>query len=225
MGAEAVEEKGDLSRSARAGIYLCAYFWTDGVAGLTHLTFDFCPQWYPLIGSVARGFQYHHYHPTAWVVVPFTVMLSHSLPLLGLLSLSLVVIPPRRCFRAFWCLTYVLCLTTVMTHRWVHTPPEEGFWWFQLLQASGLLMSHEHHMKHHDSLVTQFSNLSGVTDFILDHIANNWLSPTEYQYWLMVCLLYFAVPIAVGAKSMPLSGKKTRPADSSLEDEECAKLP
>jgi len=202
------ESEGDLSWKSRLMIYVVAYYWTDGVAGLTHLTFDFCPQWYPIIGSVARGFQFHHFHPTAWVVVPFAMMLSHALPLLGLLSLALTIVPPGRRFRAFWSLTYVLCLVTVMTHRWVHFQPEENYWWFRLLQESGLLMSHEHHMTHHDSLVTQFSNLSGVTDFMLDYVATNWLPPTEYQNWLMVCLLYFAVPIALGAEPMYRDVKK-----------------
>jgi hypothetical protein len=189
----------DLSRLERATIYAAAYLWTDGVAGLTHLTFDFAPRWYPIIGTVATGFQFHHVHPTAWVVVPLPVMLSHSLPLLGLLSSACAVVPQRRRYRAFWSLTMVLCLVTVLTHRWVHTPPEQQYAWFRLLQSAGLLMSHEHHMLHHDSLVTQFSNLSGVTDCILDFIATRWLPPTHYQQWLTITLLYFAVPITLGS--------------------------
>merc|ERR1719401_2170837 len=89
----------DLSRLERIAIYASAYLWTDGVAGLTHLTFDFAPRWYPIIGSVATGFQFHHVHPTAWVVVPLPVMLSHSLPLLGLLSSACAAVPQRRRFR------------------------------------------------------------------------------------------------------------------------------
>merc|ERR1719424_1814714 len=107
-------------------------------------------------------------------------MLSHSLPLLGLLSVSLALFPPRRCWRAFWSLTFMLTFLTVLCHRWVHTPPDEGYWWFRLLQHTGLLMSHEHHMQHHDSLLQQFSNLSGATDGLLNYVVARWVPAIEY---------------------------------------------
>merc|ERR1712110_955017 len=127
-------------------------------------------------------------------------MLSHSLPLIGIVSVALHIVPARRHFRAFWAVTMALCVLTVLTHRWVHTPHDEGFWWFRLLQWLGILMSHEHHMLHHDSLMRQFSNLSGVTDGILDYIVENWLPATEYQHWLTIVLVYFALPIVVGSE-------------------------
>merc|ERR1719453_1176478 len=88
------EGEGDvaLSRRTRILVLISAYLWTDGIAGLTHLTFDFSPRNYPIIGSVAKGFQFHHYHPSAWVVVPFWQMMSHSVPLLGFLSCFLLAL-------------------------------------------------------------------------------------------------------------------------------------
>merc|ERR1739848_638895 len=81
----------DISRKKRLMIYVAAYLWTDMMAGLTHLTFDFCPHYYPIIGHVAKGFQFHHVHPTAWTVVPIFTMLSHSFLLLGSLSVALAL--------------------------------------------------------------------------------------------------------------------------------------
>lgn len=222
VGPRAWTRPADLTILQRLLIYVFAYLWTDGVAGLVHLTFDFCPRNYPFFGSVATGFQYHHRHPTAWAVVPLPVMLSHSLPLMGVLSASLALTQQKRCFRAFWTLTLVFFVMTVLTHRWVHMPPESNFAWFQFLQRTGLLMSHEHHMKHHDSLVHQFSNLSGVTDFILDYLCTR-VPAWEYQHWLTATLLYFTVTIVVGAG--PLfedlradDGEKRRTASKDLHD-------
>jgi len=200
-GPEAWDRPTDLQALRRLSIWVLAYLWTDGVAGLVHLTFDFCPRSYPFLGSVATGFQYHHIHPTAWAVVPLAVMLSHSLPLMGILSATLAVTQQKRCFRAFWTLTLVFFVMTVLTHRWVHMPPEGNYKWFKMLQQTGLLMSHEHHMKHHDSLVQQFSNLSGVTDFVLDYLCSV-VPAWEYQHWLTVTLVYFAVPIIAGAGAL-----------------------
>lgn len=188
-----------LSPQKRALVVLAAFLWTDGIAGLTHLTFDFSPRDYPIIGNVATGFQFHHYHPSAWVVVPFWQMMSHSVPLLGFLSCFLLALPPTRPFRLFWVWTFILCFTTVLSHRWCHFPPEELPIWYRMLQCSGILMSHEHHQRHHANLVTQFSNLSGVTDFILDWLTN-FIPAYQYQNWLSVTVVYFSLPIVAGAE-------------------------
>ena len=113
---------------------------------------------YPIIGSVAKGFQYHHFHPSAWTVVPLLTMLSHSFLLLGALSAALLAAPPRMgAARVFWSAAMALCLLTVLTHRFVHLPPEDTPGWFRGLQRLGLLMGQEHHKAHHLSLVTQVS--------------------------------------------------------------------
>eukprot|EP00929_Paragymnodinium_shiwhaense_P115111 TRINITY_DN8373_c0_g1_i1.p1 TRINITY_DN8373_c0_g1~~TRINITY_DN8373_c0_g1_i1.p1 ORF type:complete len:494 (+),score=72.68 TRINITY_DN8373_c0_g1_i1:122-1603(+) len=190
----------DLTRAQRVAIYCAAYLWTDMQAGLTHLSFDFTPRYFPIIGNAAKGFQFHHYHPSAWTVVPIFTMLSHSFLLLGFISALLLFMAPRRSFRAFWTISFGLCLMTVLTHRWVHLQPDENYYWFQFLQWTGLLMSHEHHMAHHQSLVTQFSNLSGITDVLLDFACRHIISPIHYQYWVAIMLLWLAIPIAVGAE-------------------------
>ena len=97
-----------------------------GCTRLTHLTFDFCPHDYPIIGAVAKGFQYHHFHPSAWTVVPIVTMLSHSFLLLGALSAALLAARPKPGFpRVFWSSAMAFCLLTVLTHRWVHLPAAE----------------------------------------------------------------------------------------------------
>ena len=100
--------------------------------------------------------------------------------------------------RLFWFLTFALCLLTVLTHRWVHLEEETLPRWFRLCQRVGLLMSHAHHQEHHKSLVTQFSNLSGVTDGLLN-AATRWLPATHFQHWLTVMVSVFAATIVAGA--------------------------
>lgn len=187
-----------LTPRARCVFVVAAYFWTDLVAGLTHLTFDFAPWDYPVIGDVARGFQFHHVHPSAWCVVPPATLFSHSFLLLGTLSAGLLLLRPRRCMRLFWCTSFALCLLTVLTHRWVHMEPETLPPWFRLLQRTGLLMSHDHHMQHHRSLVTQFSNLSGVTDRFLNRLTT-YVPATHFQHWLTAKVSVFALTIFLGA--------------------------
>jgi hypothetical protein len=208
VGPVAWSEATNMSPKNRCVIYVAAYLWTDMMAGLTHLTFDFCPHHYPIVGNVAKGFQFHHVHPTAWTVVPIFTMLSHSFLLLGTISVLLMLAPPRRDFRAFWALAFVFCLMTVLTHRWVHYPPEENFLWFRLLQYFRILMPHEHHKLHHDSLVTQFSNFSGVTDPLLDAISTYLIPPTSYQLWLSVLVVWVSMPIAAGVDWQPVSLSK-----------------
>jgi len=187
-----------LSRRTKAAVVVAAYLWTDLVAGLTHLTFDFAPWDYPVIGGVARGFQFHHVHPTAWVVVPVPTLFSHSFLLLGALSLGLHLLTPRRPMRLFWVVSFALCLVTVLTHRWVHLEPAALPLWFRACQKVGLLMSHEHHQQHHKSLVTQFSNLSGVTDSLLNALTR-YVPATHFQHWLTVMVAVFAATIVAGA--------------------------
>merc|ERR1712151_105840 len=218
VGPMAKSKPRDLSRTQRLLIYGAAYLWTDMVAGMTHLMFDFCPRYYPVIGDVARGFQFHHYHPSAWTVVPFFTMLSHSFLLLGALSVALALLPPRRVFRAFWALTYLLCLLTVVTHRWVHFPEDENYWWCRALQRIGLLMSNGHHLQHHESLVTQFSNLSGITDFILDAVTKYLLPPTMYHHWMMATMIWFAIPMIVGLQRLRPQGTQIASRLAHKED-------
>ena len=100
--------------------------------------------------------------------------------------------------RLFWCTSFALCLLTVLTHRWVHMEPETLPPWFRLLQRTGLLMSHDHHMQHHRSLVTQFSNLSGVTDRFLNRLTT-YVPATHFQHWLTAKVSVFALTIFLGA--------------------------
>ena len=104
----------------------------------------------------------------------------------------------RRPAPLFWAASFALCLLTVLTHRWVHVDPAALPAWFTLLQRAGLLMSHDHHMKHHKSLVTQFSNLSGVTDGFLDALTA-YVPATHFQHWLTAMVAVFALTILLGA--------------------------
>ena len=129
-------------------------------------------------------------------------MLSHSFLLLGALSLALLAVPPRRAMALFWAVAYFLTLLTVLTHRWVHYPPAELPAWFRALQASGLLMGHEHHMRHHVSLETQFSNLSGVTDGLLDAVATRLLPPHLFEHWLSFIIAWYAGTVLLGSEAL-----------------------
>lgn len=197
----------DLTKLERASTLVLAFCWCDIVGGLTHLTFDYCPHYFPIIGGVAKGFQFHHHHPTGWVVVNFWTMMSHSVPLLGTLSIFLVFIKPRRAYRLFWVAVYSLTFTTALSHRWAHIPPAELPLWYRALQGSGFLMSHEHHMSHHRGEVpdTQFSNLSGKLDFIIDLLVKHVVPAWNYHFWITLTMLYMFVPIALGSAAFSSS--------------------
>merc|ERR1712146_352878 len=75
-----------------------------------------------------------------------------------------------------------------------HMPPATLPWVVRSLQSSGLLLSHERHMSHHEDLDHQFTILSGHTDVIVDYLSSI-VPPTRYDLWFLFGACWFLIPL------------------------------
>lgn len=147
------------------------FIWMDCLSGFLHITLD-NPNLnnYPLIGGACRDFQEHHHNPgfltrKAWHVflqevhVPVTIFVTWTL------------VRPRNQFLKVWYFFAVIGGHAMMAaHRLSHTAPSRVPLIFQLAQNNGLLITAEHHSKHHMTYDVNFSILAGFMDPVLNEV-------------------------------------------------------
>lgn len=183
-----------LSPRASCAVFLASYVYMDLTSGIVHLILDYAPHWLPVLGSLARGFQYHHHDPTAIIRISWYAYVSHIHLLSPLVTLLLILSKASRVQRLFWFWGNVNTHIFQTTHRWAHFPPEVLPLWIKALQSSGLFLTHERHMSHHEDLESQFTILSGHTDLILD-TAVRVVPPWRYDLWMLLGVFWFLSPI------------------------------
>jgi len=181
---------------------LLAFVYMDLTSGVVHLILDYAPHWLPVIGGLAKGFQYHHHDPTAIIRISWYAYVSHVHLLCPVVAALLLFSDASRVHRLFWFWGSVFVHLFQTTHRWAHFPPEQLPWVVRLLQDSRLLLTHERHMHHHEDLEKQFTILSGHTDFLLDS-ASALVPPCRYDIWLFIGIGWFLLPIALDVKLRP----------------------
>lgn len=194
-----IHRKHQLSR--RVSLVACAtsFLYMDLTSGIVHLILDYAPHFLPGLGPLAKGFQYHHEDPTAIIRISWYAYVSHVHLLLPLIAALLLLSDASRVQRLFWfwCAVFVHLFQT--THRWAHFPPETLPTPVLWLQRSGLLLSHERHMSHHEDLERQFTILSGHTDVILD-AASKVVPPWRYDLWLLIGIGWLLLPILLDVR-------------------------
>jgi hypothetical protein len=185
-----------LSARTSSMVMLASFLYMDLVSGIVHLILDYAPHWLPVLGGLARGFQYHHHDPTAIVRISWYAYVSHVHLLCPVVAALLVLSDASRVQRLFWFWGAVFVHLFQTTHRWAHFRPDQLPWPVQVWQQSGLLLTKERHMGHHEDLESQFTILSGHTDFLLD-AAVKLVPPIRYDVWLFVGIAWFLLPIGL----------------------------
>lgn len=182
--------------SSRTSICICiaASFYMDLVSGVVHLILDYAPHWIPVLGDLARGFQYHHADPTAIIRISWYAYVSHIHLLCPLVMILLWASDASRVQRLFWFWGSVNVHVFQTAHRWAHFPPHALNEIVVLLQDWGLVLTHAKHMQHHEDLEKQFTILSGHTDIILDTFSQV-IPPQRYDLWLFVGVIWFTLPM------------------------------
>mmetsp|Transcript_61631 Transcript_61631/g.133434 ORF Transcript_61631/g.133434 Transcript_61631/m.133434 type:complete len:455 (-) Transcript_61631:191-1555(-) len=182
-----------LTARTSCAVCIAALFYSDVTSGIVHLILDYAPHWLPGLGGLARGFQYHHYDPTAICRISWYAYVSHIHLLCPLIIVLVVLSQSSRIQRLFWVWGCIFAHLFQTTHRWAHFPPETLPWVVQLLQSSGILLSHSRHMSHHEDLEKQFTILTGHSDVILDSLARI-VPPARYDLWLVVGVCWLLLP-------------------------------
>jgi len=203
---------------------LLAFVYMDLTSGIVHLILDYAPHWLPVLGGLARGFQFHHHDPTAIIRISWYEYVSHVHLLCPVVAALLIFSDASRVQRLFWFWGAVFVHLFQTAHRWAHFPPEQLPWLVRLLQDSGLLLSHERHMSHHEDLEKQFTILSGHADVLLDS-ALALVPPLRYDVWLLVGIVWFLLPVALDLKFRRyFEAMELRKAEIALHDAEGAVL-
>mmetsp|Transcript_101282 Transcript_101282/g.285552 ORF Transcript_101282/g.285552 Transcript_101282/m.285552 type:complete len:444 (+) Transcript_101282:67-1398(+) len=188
--------KASVSGSQSVAVFLASFFYMDVTSGVTHLILDYAPASLPVLGSLARGFQYHHDDPTAIIRISWYEYVSHVHVLFPLLLMALLLSDASPLQRLFWAWGGLWAHLFQTAHRWAHMPPAGLPWVVRALQRSGLLLSHEMHMAHHEDLESQFTILSGHTDVLLD-TAVRWVPAHRYDLWAVFGVIWFLTPMFV----------------------------
>uniref|UniRef100_A0A7S1M5F5 Lipid desaturase domain-containing protein n=1 Tax=Alexandrium catenella TaxID=2925 RepID=A0A7S1M5F5_ALECA len=180
-------------------VMLLSWVYMDLTSGMVHLVLDYLPHWIPVLGDLAKGFQHHHHDPTAIIRISWYAYVSHVHLLCPLIAAMLLFCDASRVQRLFWFWGAVFVHAFQTTHRWAHFPPEVLSWPVRFGQRSGLLLTHERHMNHHEDLEKQFTILSGYGDLLLDSAAA-LVPPIRYDLWLCLTVVWFLLPMALDVK-------------------------
>ena len=178
-------------------ILACAYVYCDAVSGVVHILLDHTPHDVPVLGVMARGFQYHHHQPRGITAISWYAYASHVHPVAVVLLPVLWLARPSQPAQLFWSLAWCFAHLFQTAHRWAHLPPQELMLLPQFLQQLGLVISPEYHMQHHQSLLDQFSTLNGITDPLFDAITRTLLPARSYALWYGIAVFLFLLPIGL----------------------------
>jgi len=192
--------------SAGKSLAVCAfsYFYMDLTSGVIHLILDYAPKTIPGLGHLANGFQYHHEDPTAIIRISWFEYASHIHLLIPVICLAIFLSDATRMQRLFWAWGGIWAHLFQTAHRWAHMPADWLPFWARLLQSSGLILTHERHMLHHQDLEHQFTILSGQMDVLLDS-ASHVVPATRYDLWFLFGVFWFLTPICLDIWCRPVS--------------------
>ncbi|CAE8639830.1 unnamed protein product [Polarella glacialis] len=174
-------------------VFLASFAYMDISSGMVHLILDYAPQFIPGLGSLARGFQYHHDDPMGIIRISWYAYVSHIHLLIPIVSAMSLLSKPSRVQRLFWSWSLFFAHAFQTAHRWAHMTEEMLSWPVRLLQSSGIILTHERHMNHHQDLEKQFTILSGMGDVFLDW-ASSVLPASNYDLWCVLGVLWFFMP-------------------------------
>ena len=203
-------------------LFGAAVLYTDLISGVLHLVLDnpVMNTW-PLIGPEALAFQGHHFDPSGVAKGHILDMVreDHAIIFVGMFSLFLLR-PSSSALMTFSLWFGFLSHFMMASHRWSHTHPKYLHWSITAAQKHGLIMTTEHHSKHHASYDCNFSIFNGWTNVLLNKgiYILHWRSPIWFFLlgWTIVVPVVFTNPsLMQWCQNMPtrlLHWCLTRPA-------------
>lgn len=177
-------------------IGVACFFWMDCLSGVLHITLD-NPNLnsFPLIGGACKDFQEHHHNPGFLTRKDWTVFLQEvHVPVMAFVTWTLL--RPRSGFLKVWYFFAVLGAHGMMiAHRLSHTAPSRVPALFQWAQRNGVMITAEHHSKHHMTYDVNFSILAGAMDPVLNEVVKYF--PRYSVWWLPFTVFYGLFPLLV----------------------------
>ena len=173
--------RGAMSPADHVKLLLGAALYTDVMSGILHIVLDnpVMNTW-PVIGPEALAFQGHHFDPTGVARGPILDMVREDHLLVFLVMTVFLVLRPTSPGLLTFSLHFGWMSHFMMaSHRWSHTHPKYLHWTIKSAQEWGLLMTTEHHSRHHASYDCNFAIFSGVSNPIFNKLIYviHWRSP------------------------------------------------
>jgi hypothetical protein len=159
----------------RLAVFVLAFVLADLVGGLAHMIADNNDRYQGFIGPLVAAFHLHHKRPVYKRRNFFVVYFHESgskiwlaiLLLLVALAHALVGLPR---FALHLAATFaVLSSVAELSHYLCHVPHRRIF---DFLARAGLLLSRQHHGRHHHRDNQSYAFLNGMTDPLLDRVAS-----------------------------------------------------
>ncbi|WP_324172212.1 fatty acid desaturase CarF family protein [Sulfurimonas sp.] len=154
-------------------VFLIAYFSTDFLNGFVHLYMDNNDNYNSFAGVFIARFHLHHKTPTYKNKNVFVIYFNESGSKFWLVPYLIVVLflstlDINHIFLTVLILVGILSSFAEVSHYLCHNSKSKIV---LFLQKIGLLLSMNHHERHHMEDNNRYAFLNGMSDFILDKIA------------------------------------------------------
>jgi len=185
-------------RKAALAVLVGSFFFLDVLSGVVHIVLDFAPHWLPVMGPLAYGTQLHHHDTTAFLHESPVNHVGHVHLILPIIPILVIASNGSRLQRLWWFWTAVWAHLFQFTHRWSHIPSESLPWLLLAAQSAKLLLTQDHHMKHHQDNSINFCFLSGqIGSDALLNFATRIVGPTRYDLWIGVLMGMLLLPAVI----------------------------
>lgn len=121
----------------------------------------------PYFGDLVKTFRNHHSKPTLILTRNYIYANSNTY-VFGMLLMIILYFTTLTELKWFIFFYVVAGINTAEFHKWAHTPNVPRY--ISFLQKLGLIVSREHHRKHHQSLSSHYATVTGHTDWIMDKL-------------------------------------------------------
>lgn len=170
-----------LSALDHVKLFVAAALYTDAMSGILHIVLDnpVMNTW-PIIGPEALAFQGHHFDPTGVARSPILDMVREDHLLVFLVMVVFLLLRPSSAGLLTFSLHFGWMSHFMMaSHRWSHTHPKYLHWSIKSAQKWGLIMTTEHHSRHHASYDCNFAIFSGISNVFFNRAIYviHWRSP------------------------------------------------
>ncbi len=157
-------------------LFIVAYFLTDFINGYVHLYMDNNHNYESLMGPFIASFHLHHRHPTYANFSLPRIYFNESgakfwLVLFLLFTLFLSFMEINSAVLMILIFIGILSSVAEVSHFLCHNGKSKAV---LFLQKIGLLLSMKHHLKHHEEDNQSYAFLNGMSDFLLDRVAQKF---------------------------------------------------
>lgn len=150
-------------------------FIADFVIALFHwiedVYFSYCMN-IPIISSIAKANEFHHYFPRDIVVSSYLDNVSVTLPLSICIIIIIIAISSSFVYNYKYMFLTIFIMTSVANifHRFTHMRDCECPSIILALHKTGILVGHPHHKQHHENPNQKYGVIFPFTNYIYDSI-------------------------------------------------------